>query len=115
MERIDDEQFYSVLPEGGGCEHCGQGHLWTVTWKENGEAVSIGQSFLDKEHAQDICEHMNFARWSAIKAYRESGALEALKRLQNDYCNYECERCPDHLPLCVEGRAAIAKLEALNA
>lgn len=44
-----------------GCAHCGQGQQWTVVSGQGEEAIEIGTSWGDKEHAEDICDLMNMA------------------------------------------------------
>jgi hypothetical protein len=57
----DQQDFYRVVAEPGGCEHCGHEKLWTIVHDENGEEVGEGSSWGDQEHAQDICDLMNMA------------------------------------------------------
>lgn len=61
----------SVEAVGGGCPTCNAGHLWTVSWTENGEAIEAGQAWGDKQDAEDVCEYMNQAH---AAAYEESAA-----------------------------------------
>jgi hypothetical protein len=53
---------YRVAGDGGGCEHCEAGKLWTVVHLDpDGEECGIGTSWMDKELAEDICDLMNMA------------------------------------------------------
>jgi len=57
----NEEQFYRVEAAEGGCEHCGHDKFWDIVFTENGETCATGQSWGDKEHAEDICDLMNMA------------------------------------------------------
>ena len=51
-------QPYTVEVDKPGCDHCGTGCQWTVVGPDD---VAIGQSFEDKELADDIADYMNMA------------------------------------------------------
>jgi hypothetical protein len=59
--------FYRVVDDGIGCEHCGSGKHWTIVHGEGKDETGVGQSWRDKETAEDICELMNQARrWRSV-------------------------------------------------
>lgn len=65
-------EYYQVKMAAGedGCSHCGAGKLWAIVYVEHGqtEETEVGQSFGDKELADDICELMNMAYEAGMEA-----------------------------------------------
>lgn len=61
------DDYYRVKMATGidveGCAHCGAGKQWSIVYVEHGatEETEIGQSFGDRELADDICDLMNMA------------------------------------------------------
>jgi hypothetical protein len=57
--------YYNVEMAAGedGCAHCGAGKMWAIVYVEHGqtEKTEIGQTFGDRELADDICDLMNMA------------------------------------------------------
>jgi hypothetical protein len=57
--------YYNVEMAAGedGCSHCGAGKMWAIVYVEHGqtEKTEIGQTFGDKDLADDICDLMNMA------------------------------------------------------
>ena len=60
-EPTQEQKFYRVITDEEPCKHCFAGHTWTIAWTENGEEVSIGESFGDQDEAQSYCNDMNMA------------------------------------------------------
>lgn len=48
------------------CPECGDGTLWTVVFKP--EDCAIGQSFEDKETAEDLARYMNEAYRKGVES-----------------------------------------------
>jgi hypothetical protein len=63
--------YYSVKMAAGedGCAHCGAGKMWAIVYVEHGqtEETEIGQTFGDRERADDICDLMNMAYESGLE------------------------------------------------
>lgn len=54
---------YTVECDRGGCEICGSGATWTVVGPDG---YALGQSFEDKEVAEDLAGYMNGAHEYAL-------------------------------------------------
>lgn len=63
--------YYNVEMAAGedGCSHCGAGKMWAIVYVEHGqtEKTEIGQTFGDRELADDICDLMNMAYESGLE------------------------------------------------
>jgi hypothetical protein len=63
--------YYNVEMAAGedGCSHCGAGKMWAIVYVEHGqtEKTEIGQTFADRELADDICDLMNMAYESGLE------------------------------------------------
>jgi hypothetical protein len=74
----DVAPFYRVEDTGdpGECLNCKQAcTMWTIVYDEDGEPTEIGQSWGDRETADDICDLMNMAYvegQESLTALRES-------------------------------------------
>jgi hypothetical protein len=67
----DYKCYYNVEMAAGedGCAHCGAGKMWAIVYVEHGqtEKTEIGQTFGDRELADDICDLMNMAYESGLE------------------------------------------------
>lgn len=58
---MSERNFYRVVTDEEPCKSCHAGQTWTVEWIENGEPITIGESFGDEDEAQSRCDDMNLA------------------------------------------------------
>lgn len=101
FQRIDDGRrplpsqedpnldYYKVTIAAGedGCAHCGAGKMWAIVYVEHGqtEETEIGQTFGDKELADDICGWMNMAYEAGLEFAPE--LLERVDQLEEQLAN----------------------------
>jgi hypothetical protein len=73
--------YYNVEMAAGedGCSHCGAGKMWAIVYVEHGqtEKTEIGQTFGDRELAEDICDLMNTAYESGLECVEPYSTLLA--------------------------------------
>lgn len=75
----DEQQFYRVekTDDSGECLNCKQAcTMWTIVFDEGGEPTEIGQSWGDREMADDICDLMNMAYDAGLESNTTSAAEE---------------------------------------
>lgn len=58
---------YTVEVEQNGCERCGSGREWVVVGPDG---IALGQTWSDKNEADELAERMNEAREFANSALR---------------------------------------------
>jgi hypothetical protein len=93
LEALANSYYYQVKMAAGedGCSHCGGGKMWAIVYVEHGqtEETEIGQTFGDKNLADDICDLMNMAYEAGMEC---SDPLAAAARDLLEQADVPCMR-----------------------